>query len=69
MGKYTTKSVYKKKKTLNLFNFLRKMRGKVEGKTGENRGGRQEGKDVGGRRGEERRGEEREVVGNDLKSG
>ena len=40
VGKYTTKSVYKKKKTLNLFNFLRK-RGKKraeKGKKGEGTG-------------------------------
>ena len=39
VGKYTKKSFYKKKKTLNLFNFLRKMKGKVMW-DGKNRGKR-----------------------------
>ena len=38
VGKYTTKSVYKKKKTLNLFNFLRKS-GKKRAEKGKKRGG------------------------------
>ena len=64
MGKYTTKSVYKKKKTLNLFNFLRKMRGEDGGRRGKR--GRTDGRED--RKGA-RKGKKRKVVGNDLKSG
>ena len=56
VGKYTTKSVYKKKKTLNLFNFLRK-RGKKRTEGGEKRGTGKEWEKE--RRGEERKGKER----------